>query len=90
MNSIKSLIYTVISIVIFMAVAKFFFTLLPYFIVGWLIIYLVSKLKRFINNSGKSEESHTYDHNKESYIDNKDGDFYPDEVVDVDFEEVDK
>lgn len=90
MNSIKSLIYTVISIVIFMAVAKFFFTLLPYFIVAGLIIYLLAKLKRFINNSGKSQESHTYEDNKESYINNKDDDFYPEDVVDVDFEEVDK
>lgn len=94
MNSIKSLIYTVIGIVIFIAVAKFFIALLPFLVVVGLVVYLLSKVMKFINGRGKNSKRNTY----KSYETNEDTKTYTEEVddsyigkvVDVDFEEVNK
>lgn len=94
MNSIKSLIYTVIGIVIFIAVARFFIALLPFLIITGLVVYIVSKVIKAINSKGNNSQSNTYkayedNENRSSYTDEVDDD-YTGEVVDVDFEEVDK
>lgn len=94
MNSIKSLIYTVIGIVIFIAVAKFFIALLPFLVVVGLVVYLLSKLIKFINGRGNNSKRNTY----KEYETNEDtktytgevDDSYIGKVVDVDFEEVNK
>lgn len=94
MNSIKSLIYTVIGIVIFIAVARFFIILLPFLIITGLVVYIVSKVIKAINNRGNDSQSNTYksyenNEDRRAYTDEID-DNYTGEVVDVDFEEVDK
>lgn len=94
MNNFKSLIYTVVGIVIFIAIAKFFIILLPFLVVAGLVIYLVSKINKVINKSGNNSQNNTYeaykyDDNKNNYTGEVD-DSYTGKVVDVDFEEVNK
>jgi K+-transporting ATPase A subunit len=94
MNSIKSLIYTTIGILIFIAVAKFFISLLPYLILVGLVLYLLSKLSKFINGKGNNSKRNTYkayetNDNIKTYTGEVD-DSYIGKVVDVDFEEVNK
>lgn len=91
MNSIKSLIYTVIGVIIFIAVVKFFIFLLPFFIIAGLIIYLISIIKRYINKRNKNSAYTTYEAYKEDNIySDKINDSYQENVVDVDYEEVNK
>lgn len=94
MNSIKSLIYTVIGIAIFIAVAKFFIWLLPFLVVVGLVVYILSKIMKFINSRGNNAKRHTYkshetNENTKTYTEEVD-DSYIGKVVDVDFEEVNK
>lgn len=91
MNTFKSILWTVLGIVIFIAIIKFFIFLLPFIIVIGIVGYIVFKGKRAFNNKKRQNESYNYynenqNNYKESNIDDSDNG----EVIDVDYKEVDE
>ena len=50
MNTFKSILWTVLGIVVFIAIIKFFIFLLPFIIVIGIVGYIVFKCKKAFNN----------------------------------------
>lgn len=90
MNNLKSILWAIVGIVIFIAVVKFFIFLLPFIIVIGLISYIIIKARKtFDKKNNSSEKYNSYSQNKsvfeESASSNDTG-----EIIDVDYREVDK
>lgn len=91
MNTFKSILWTVVGIVIFIAIIKFFIFLLPFIIVIGIVGYIVFKGKKAFNNKKKENESYNYyNENESSYKGSNIDDNNNGEIIDVDYEEVDK
>ncbi len=90
MNNLKSILWSIVGIVIFIAIIKFFIYLLPFIIVIGLIAYIIFKGKMAFEK--KKYSNGTYDSYNQSQnvyekssIDESNG-----KVIDVDYEEIDK
>ena len=88
MYNLKSILWAIVGIVIFIAVVKFFIFLLPFVIVIGLISYIKAR-KTFNKKNNINRNYNSYNQNREvfeeSSIDNNTG-----EIIDVDYKEVDK
>lgn len=89
MNNLKSILWSIVGIAIFIAIIRFFIYLLPFIIVAALVAYIILKGKRaFAKKKYKNETYNSYNQNQnvyeESSIDDSNG-----EVIDVDYKEVD-
>lgn len=86
MNSLKPILWIALSIVIIMLVVKAVFFLIPIVLVIALVGYLVFKGKELFN--GNKKEDTTYYKNESTF--NQSNNFKEQEVIDVDFKDVDK
>lgn len=93
-RDVKKIIYIVIGVSIFIMVAKLFIRLLPWLIAIGGIVYVVSKIKGAAEKKKLNDDSMNgskYKDNNDSNIYNSDSDDYNNgEVIDVDYEDVDK
>ena len=89
MNNLKSILWTIVGIVIFIAIVKFFIYLLPFIIVIGLVSYIIfNAINAFRkkNNNNKTYNSYNQSIYEESSIDDDSNG----EIIDVDYKEVDK
>ena len=89
MNNLKSILWTIVGIVIFIAIVKFFIYLLPFIIVIGLVSYIIFNAKnafRKKNNNNQTYNSYNQSIYEESSIDDDSNG----EIIDVDYKEVDK
>ena len=91
MNTFKSILWTVLGIVVFIAIIKFFIFLLPFIIGIGLVGYIVFKCNKAFNNKKRENESYNYyNNNQNSYEESNIDDSDNGEIIDVDYKEVDK
>ncbi|MEE0933750.1 hypothetical protein [Clostridium sp. D43t1_170807_H7] len=89
MNNLKSILWTIVWIVIFIAIVKFFIYLLPFIIVIGLVGYIVFKGKKAFRN--KEHNNETYNsYNQNVYEESSIDDDSNGEIIDVDYKEVDE
>ncbi|BCZ45259.1 hypothetical protein psyc5s11_13260 [Clostridium gelidum] len=93
-GQIKKYIYIIGTICIVFLVGKVFLNILPYFILFGLVTYVVMKIIGFIKVKKEKKDSNKFDlkntaDNVDNYKDSTD-DYISGEVIDVDYEEVDK
>ena len=90
-STLRTLGYTALGVIVFLVIARLFFAILPYLLIGGGVIYLVTKILGYFNSKKKSSEntySSTYTNNDyESYTDDT---VDPSKAIDVDYEDVDK
>ena len=89
MNNLKSILWTIVGVLIFIGIIRFFIYLLPFIIVIGLVSYIVFKGKMaFAKKRYNNETYNSYNQNQNVYekssIDDSNG-----EVIDVDYKEVD-
>ena len=87
MKDLKSILWTIVGILIFIGIIRFFIYLLPFIIVIGLVYYIIFKGKMaFAKKKYNNETYNPYNQNvyKESSIDDNDG-----EIIDVDYKDVD-
>lgn len=91
MNNLKSILWTIVWIVIFIAIVKFFIYLLPFIIVIGLVGYIVFKGKKaFRNKEHNNETYNSYNQNQNVYEESSIDDDSNGEIIDVDYKEVDE
>lgn len=91
MNNLKSILWTIVWIVIFIAIVKFFIYLLPFIIVIGLVGYIVFKGKRaFGKKKNNNETYNSYNQNQNVYEESSIDDDSNGEIIDVDYKEVDE
>ena len=93
-GQIKKYIYIIGTICIVFLVGKVFLNILPYLILFGLVTYVVTKIVGFIKVKKEKKDSNKFDlknsdENVDNYKDSTD-DYISGEVIDVDYEEVDK
>lgn len=90
-NTFKSMIFTIIGIVIFFMISWFFITLIPYLLIGGLAIYIIMKIRRSFKN--KKKNYNNYDINERINTNTKAQEpYYSDnngKVIDVEYKDVD-
>lgn len=89
MKDLKSILWTIVGILIFIGIIRFFIYLLPFIIVIGLVYYIIFKGKMaFAKKKYNNETYNSYNQNQNVYekssIDDSNG-----EVIDVDYKEVD-
>ena len=87
MKNLKSILWTIVGILIFIGIIRFFIYLLPFIIVIGLVSYIIFKGKMaFAKKRYNNETYNSYNQNvyEKSSIDDNNG-----EVIDVDYKEVD-
>ena len=89
MKNLKSILWTIVGILIFIGIIRFFIYLLPFIIVIGLVSYIIFKGKMaFAKKKYNNETYNSYNQNQNVYekssIDDSNG-----EVIDVDYKEVD-
>lgn len=93
-RQIKKYIYIIGTIFIVFLVGKVFLNILPYLVLFGLVTYVVMKIAGFIKVKREKKDSNKFDlKNRDDNVDNyKDSmdDYISGEVIDVDYEEVDK
>lgn len=91
MNNFKSILWTILGIVIFIAIIKFFIFMLPFVIAIGILSYIVFKWKSAVNRRKNHGESYNYyDKNSNGFEEGSIDDSTNDQVIDVDYKEVDK
>ena len=91
MNStFKSIIFTGIGLAIFFAISWLFISIVPYLLVGGLIIYIVVKFRKYFSNKNKGSNNQN---GTETVYEssNVQADYYNEneKVIDVDYKEMD-
>lgn len=89
MNNLKSILWTIVWIVIFIAIVKFFIYLLPFIIVIGLVGYIVFKGKKAFRNKEYNNETYN-SYNQNVYEESSIDDDSNGEIIDVDYKEVDE
>lgn len=91
MNStFRSVIFILIGLAIFFAISWLFINIVPYLLVGGLIIYIIVKVKKYFNN--KNNSSNKYNKTENIYENSHvKSDYYNEneKVIDVDYKEMD-
>ena len=93
-GQIKKYIYIIGTICIVFLVGKVFLNILPYLVLFGLVTYVVMKIVGFVKAKKEKKDSNKFDlknsdENVDNYKDSTD-DYISGEVIDVDYEEVDK
>ena len=89
MKNLKSILWTIVGVLIFIGIIRFFIYLLPFIIVIGLVSYIIFKGKMAFEKKRYNNETYnSYNQNQNVYekssIDDNNG-----EVIDVDYKEVD-
>lgn len=91
MNStFRSVIFTLIGLAIFFAISWLFINIVPYLLVGGLIIYIIVKVRKHFNNENNG--SNNYNRNEDIHESSQvQADYYNEneKVIDVDYKEMD-
>ena len=91
MNNFKSILWTILGIVIFIAIIKFFIFMLPFVIAIGILSYIVFKWKSAVNRRKNHGEYYNYyDKNSNGFEEGSIDDSTNGQVIDVDYKEVDK
>lgn len=91
MNNFKSILWTILGIVIFIAIVKFFISILPFVIIIGIIGYIAFKFKYNFNNKEKHKKYYDYyDKNSNNFEENNIDYGSNNKIIDVDYKEVDK
>ena len=91
MNNFKSILWTILGIVIFIAIIKFFIFMLPFVIAIGILSYIVFKWKSAVNRRKNHGESYNYYYkNSNGFEEGSIDDSTNGQVIDVDYKEVDK
>lgn len=97
MNNLRSLIWTIVGIVVFVAIIRFAFFMIPYVLVISLLAYIIFKIKKYFGINKKSDDNinntynSSYSESTKTYTeDGIDDDLDNGKVIDVDYKEVDK
>lgn len=94
MNNFKAIIWTIVGILVFIAIINFIGFILPYVLVAALIAYIVYKVKKSLALKNKKESNETYTSsytkNNDIYEQSNSNEYYTGKVIDVDYEDVDK
>ena len=91
MNNFKSILWTILGIVIFIAIIKFFIFMLPFVIAIGILSYIVFKWKIAVNRRKNHVVSYNYyDKNSNGFEEGNIDDSTNGQVIDVDYKEVDK
>ncbi|WP_297629663.1 hypothetical protein [uncultured Clostridium sp.] len=92
MNKYRGILYTLITILILIIIAKFIITALPYVILAILIIWAVVKIRKKISKPKETEENHynniNYSKTNDTYEEQVEDDFDTSGAIDVDYEDV--
>lgn len=93
-GQIKKYIYIIGTICIVFLVGKVFLNILPYLVLIGVVTYVVMKIVGFIKVKKEKKDSNKFDlknsdDNVDNYKDSTD-DYISGEVIDVDYEEIDK
>lgn len=93
-GQIKKYIYIIGTICIVFILGKVFLNILPYLVLFGMVTYVVMKIVGFVKGKKEQKDSNKFDfNNKDDNVDDyKDSidDYTSGEVIDVDYEEVDK
>ena len=89
MKNLKSILWTIVGILIFIGIIRFFIYLLPFIIVIGLISYIIFKGKMALAKKKYNNETYNfYNQNQNVYEENSIDDSNG-KVIDVDYKEVD-
>lgn len=89
MKNLKSILWTIVGILIFIGIIRFFIYLLPFIIVIGLVSYIIFKGKMaFAKKRYNNETYNSYNQNQNVYEENSIDDSNG-KVIDVDYKEVD-
>lgn len=88
MNNLKSLIWTIVGIVIFIAIVKFFIYSIPFILIIALVGYIVFKGKEFFRTKKNNNETYN-SYSQNTYETSGIDDSNNGKVIDVDYKEVD-
>lgn len=93
-SSFKSIIFTLIGLAIFFVISWLFISIVPYLLLGGLIIYIIVKVKKNFNNKNKNKNNSSSDYNRNENVynnSNVQADYYDrnEKVIDVDYKEMD-
>ena len=86
-NSLKNILYFAITIAVLLIVVKFFIFIIPYILVGALLIFIYRKIRQVFSKKNNDDYINNMDYandNNGSTIDDNDNS----EVIDVDYKEV--
>lgn len=90
MNNLKSILWTIVGVLIFIGIIRFFIYLLPFIIVIGLVSYIVFKGKMaFAKKKYNNETYNSYNQNQNVYEKSSIDDNSNGKVIDVDYKEVD-
>ncbi len=91
-RGVKTILWSIVSIFIFIGVVKFIWWLTPVILTIVVISFFIKKGKQIVNRNDKSNRSDSSFHStvNNSYSDNKSKEDYSGEVIDVDFKDVEK
>ena len=89
MKNLKSILWTIVGVLIFIGIIRFFIYLLPFIIVIGLVSYIIFKGKMaFAKKRYNNETYNSYNQNQNVYEENSIDDSNG-KVIDVDYKEVD-
>lgn len=89
MNStFRSVIFTLVGLVIFFAISWLFFSIVPYLLVGGLIIYIVVKVKKNFANKNKSTNKTNENVYDSVHVQADPYEVKDEKVIDVDYKEI--
>lgn len=86
-NSFKNILIVVVVAAIFFVVINLFIALLPWLIIGGLLIWIIKSITKKVKKS-KYENKETFNEEAEQYYDSDNIDIT--EAIDVDYKEIDK
>lgn len=87
-GTLRTIMYIALGVLIFSVVINLFFSILPYLLVGGVVIYVVTKVVGYFNSKkSKRDSNESTNNNYEVYVDDS---IDTSNAIDVDFEDVDK
>lgn len=93
MNRYRGVLYTIVTVLILIIIAKFIITALPYVILAIFVIWAIVKIKKKVSKPKGNEENYYNNINysqttNEAYEESEDDDFDTSHAIDVDYEDV--
>lgn len=93
-RNLKTILYFIITILVLSLIFKLFIKILPFIVLLVLALWIISKVKGYINKKKDSDNTYTYQSYSNYSKTNEDDTFFEDEdedpskAIDVDYQEV--
>lgn len=93
MNRYRGVLYTIVTVLILIIIAKFIITALPYVILAIFIIWAIVKIKKKVSKPKENTENYYNNINysqtsNDTYEESEEDDFDTSHAIDVDYEDV--